>query len=286
MKKIIILGSGGMIGNSILKFLSSKNKYSIFGTTRSSKYSKKLTEKNKYRLFNNLDLEKKKNNLEKIFDEVNPDVVINCVGIVHHSKEIQNIHKVILLNSLLPHTLEKLCKKKKARFINISTDCVFSGIKGNYNENDLPDAPHLYGRSKFLGEVHYGNSVTLRTSLIGHEQKNKYGLLEWFLRQNGNIDGYKKAIFSGLTVIEFARIISDYVIPNNKLKGLYHVSSEPISKYDLLLLIKNIYDKNIDVKPENKKVVIDRSLDSFSFRKITGYLPKQWHLMIQEMKNF
>lgn len=285
MKKILLIGASGMIGNSILTFFSSKNIYSIYATVRSSDSFKRPSGKANYKLFNNLDVEKR-NELKNLFNQVTPDVVINCVGIVKQSKEIKNIYKVISLNSLLPHYLENLCAKYNSRLINISTDCVFSGLKGNYYENDFSDASDIYGRSKFLGEVYYGNTLTLRTSLIGHEYNNTHGLLEWFLSQNENVEGYKKAIFSGLTVIEFAKIISDYVIPNKNLKGLYHLSAMPISKYDLLMLIKKIYGKNINVIPDQKKIVIDRSLNSSSFSKATGYIPKPWPLMIKEMSSF
>ncbi len=285
MKKILIIGASGMIGNSLLAFLLKKNNHSIFATIRSSDTFKAPEGSSKYHLFKNIDVENKKD-LERVFHKVNPDIVINCVGIVKQSKEMKNTYKVIYLNSLLPHYLQNLCTSHSARFINISTDCVFSGLKGNYLEKDLPDATDLYGRSKYLGEVSCGNTITLRTSLIGHEYKNTYGLLEWFLSENKFVEGYKKAIFSGLTVIEFAKIVNEYVLPNNKLTGLYHVSADPICKYDLLLLIKNIYGKNIDIVPENKKMVIDRSINSFSFRKATGFMPKTWSLMIKEMFDF
>lgn len=285
MKKILIIGASGMIGNSLLSFLLKKSNYSISATIRSPDTFKAPKDLSEYHLFKNIDVENKKD-LEKVFIKVNPDIVINCVGIVKQSKEMKNSYKVIYLNSLLPHYLQNLCTSHSARFINISTDCVFSGLKGNYLEKDLPDAPDLYGRSKYLGEVYCGNTITLRTSLIGHEYKNTYGLLEWFLSQNKLVEGYKKAIFSGLTVVEFARIVDEFVLPNNKLMGLYHVSADPICKYDLLLLIKNIYGKNIGIVPENKKMAIDRSINSFSFRKATGFMPKTWPLMIKEMFDF
>ncbi|MDC0579053.1 SDR family oxidoreductase [Candidatus Pelagibacter ubique] len=285
MKKILIIGASGMIGNSLLNFFSKKNSYSIYATIRSYNSFKAPPDSGSYQLFANLDVEKK-SDLESVFSKVVPDVVINCVGVVKQSKEIMNNYRVISLNSVLPHYLESLCARHGARFINISTDCVFSGSRGNYTEDDLPDATDLYGRTKFLGEVYHGNSITLRTSLIGYEYNNTYGLLEWFLSQNVDVEGYKKAIFSGLTVIEFARIINDHVLPNNNLTGLYQLSAVPICKYDLLMLIKNIYGKNINVIPEDKKVVINRSLDSSSFRKATGFLSKPWPLMIKEMKDY
>lgn len=285
MKKILIIGASGMIGSTLLKFLSIKNNHSIFATIKSPNSFKIPNFSGNYQLFSDLDVENK-NDLENIYIKNNPDVVINCVGIVKQSKEIKNNFKVISLNSLLPHYLKNLCTKYSARFINISSDCVFSGSRGNYLEDDLPDATDLYGRSKILGEVYSKNAITLRTSLIGHELNNTYGILEWFLSQSNNVEGYQKAIFSGLTVTEFARIINDYVLPNKKLTGLYHLSSVPICKYDLLMLIKQIYGKRINVIPDDKKVMINRSLNSSKFRKATGFLPKSWSQMIKEMNSF
>lgn len=283
--KILIIGASGMIGNSLLNFFSSKNNFYVFATVRSSTPLNILNNSNNCKLFINVDLNKR-NHLSRIFKQVIPNVVINCAGIIKHSLEISDNLNVISLNSFLPHFLANLSFKYAARFIHLSTDCVFSGSKGNYIEDDIADAIDLYGRSKLLGEVYYGNTITLRTSIIGHELNNAKGLLEWFLSKNENVEGYKKAIFSGLTSREIARVIHDYVIINKDLKGLYHVSADPISKYDLLLLIKDIYGKNINVIPEDKKVVINRSLNSSRFRSATGFSPKPWPLMIKEMHKF
>jgi dTDP-4-dehydrorhamnose reductase len=283
--KILIIGASGMIGNSLLKFFLSKNNFYVFATVKSSIPLGVLNNSNNCQLFTNVDVDKR-NDLSNIFNQVIPDIVINCVGIVKQSIEIKNNLNVISLNSLLPHFLANLSLKYRARFIHISTDCVFSGSKGNYIEDDLPDATDLYGRSKLLGEVYYDNTITLRTSIIGHELNSSNGLVDWFLSKNENIEGYKKAIFSGLTNCEIARVIHDYVIKNADLNGLYHISADPISKYDLLLLIKDIYGKNISVIPDDKKVVINRSLDSSRFRAATGFSPKSWPLMIKEMHSF
>jgi dTDP-4-dehydrorhamnose reductase len=280
--KILIFGSSGMIGHSLLRFLLLKNNYSIFATTRSSV---PLNDINNFKLFTNTNLDNT-NDLLDVFNKVKPDIVINCAGIIKHSIEINNNYNVILLNSLLPHFLANLCSKYQARFIQISTDCVFSGLKGNYTEDDLPDSVDLYGRSKLLGEVYYGNAITIRTSVIGHERNGFKNLLDWFLNQTNNVEGYKKAFFSGLTNLELASVIYEYILTNKDLKGLYHLSSKSISKYDLLLLIKDIYEKNINIIPDDKKMIIDRSLDSSRFCKATGYTPKSWSLMIKEMKSF
>jgi dTDP-4-dehydrorhamnose reductase len=223
--------------------------------------------------------------LQKLFELEKPHVVINCAGLIKQSEEAGDHVTIIYINCLFPHHLANLSLKYNFRLIHISTDCVFSGSKGNYTEDDFPDAQDLYGRSKLLGEVYYGNSITLRTSIIGHELNSSKSLVDWFLSKDKNIEGYKKAIFSGLTAFEIARVIHDYVI-NADLVGLYHLSADPISKYELLLLIKDVYGKTINVIPDDKKVVVNRSLDSSRFRKATGFFPKSWLMMIKELHNF
>jgi dTDP-4-dehydrorhamnose reductase len=176
-----------------------------------------------------------------------------------------------------------VCRTAGARLIHVSTDCVFDGKKGNYTENDISNATDLYGRSKFLGEVAYSpHCVTLRTSIIGHEIKGRLGLIEWFMSQDKKIQGYKNAIFSGFPTIEVAHILRDYILPNQNLTGIYHISSDPISKYELLKLVAEKYDKKIEIEPYDD-FYQNRSLDSSLFRKITGYEPPTWPELIEKM---
>jgi dTDP-4-dehydrorhamnose reductase len=284
MSRILIIGINGMLSNTVLRFFCNKENIEIAGTVRNSSSIKGLVTNKKYSLFDRVCAEDQDSFL-KVFNHFNPDVVINCVGVVKQIKDSNNSLKTLLANSVLPHYLANLSNKYMARFIHISTDCVFSGSKGNYAENDVSDADDLYGRSKLLGEVNHSNAITLRTSIIGPELIGCHSLLNWFLSQNKDIKGFKKAIFSGFPTCEIARIIDEYIIPNSDLHGLYHVSSEPISKLDLLLLVKNIYNKNIKIIPD-EAIKIDRSLDSSLFRKATGFYPKPWKLMIKEMKAF
>jgi dTDP-4-dehydrorhamnose reductase len=166
--------------------------------------------------------------------------------------------------------------------IHFSTDCVFSGKKGNYLESDQSDAEDLYGRTKFLGEVSYPHTVTLRSSIIGRELKARLGLIEWFLCQKGPVHGYKNAIYTGFTTDEMSKILLNVIIPNPALSGVYHVSSDPISKYDLLRLVKEKLNLETEIIPD-EGFRCDRSLDSSRFRSLTGYTPPSWEQMIEEL---
>ena len=187
------------------------------------------------------------------------------------------------INAMLPHRLSRLCGLINAKLIHISTDCVFSGRKGMYAETDVSDAEDLYGKSKYIGEVSdQPHVLTLRTSIIGHELGSSSSLIDWFLSQSGTVKGYSKAIFSGLPTVEVARVIVDYVIPNSDLRGLYHLSVEPIDKYSLLREVARVYEKDMTIIPSDE-LSIDRSLDSTRFRSLVGYVPPSWLDLIKAM---
>ena len=214
---------------------------------------------------------------------IQPELVINCIGLIKQLEPIsQDPLFSISLNALLPHRVSLLCRAAKIRMIHFSTDCVFSGRKGNYSEDDQSDAEDLYGRTKFLGEVQYPHTLTIRTSIIGRELKNHLGIIDWFLAQTGTIKGFQRAIYTGFTTQEMAQIIMKFVIPRPDLKGMYQISSEPISKYDLLMLTKDAFGLTVKILPDNE-FVCDRSLDSSRFRQVTGYNPPTWTEMIGEM---
>jgi len=223
--------------------------------------------------------------LVNLFERTRPDFVINCVGLVKQIDQVHDPLQTIPINSLLPHRLANLCDVAGARLVHISTDCVFSGTKGMYNETNVADANDLYGRSKYLGEVDYPHAITLRTSIIGHELDGARSLVGWFLSQTGSVKGFKRAIFSGLPTVEIAQLICDHVIPHPELHGLYHVSADPINKFDLLTLVAQAYEKTIDINPDDQ-LIIDRSLDSSRFRQATGFIPKAWPELIRSMRNF
>jgi len=219
----------------------------------------------------------------KAVASVQPDVVINCIGIVKQAPLVKDPITTLTINALFPHKLANLCRAARSRLIHISTDCVFSGRKGMYSENDVADAEDFYGRSKLLGEVEGSGCLTLRTSIIGRELKTNNGLVEWFLANRGSrVRGYNRAIYSGFTTLAMARIISDIIKHHAELSGIYHVSSDPISKYDLLCLLRDAYRVQIEIEPY-PDVCIDRSLNSGRFRAMTNFIPPSWPEMIQEM---
>lgn len=282
--RVLLLGASGMLGNAVLRLFAQSPGYQIFGSVRSSGVLRLLPKNLHPNVITGVDVENP-DSLSRLFASVHPDVVINCVGLVKQLAEADDPLAAIPINALLPHRLAQLCAVAGARLVHMSTDCVFSGSKGMYTEADASDAKDLYGRSKYLGEVDYPHAITLRTSIIGHELEGARSLVGWFLAQEGRVKGFKGAIFSGLPTVEIARIIRDYVIPHPELHGLHHVSAQPISKYDLLRLVAQVYGKKIEIDSD-ETFVIDRSLDSTRFRKLTGYNPPVWAELAQTMHQF
>tara|TARA_Y100001968_G_scaffold100812_1_gene90742 strand:- start:16078 stop:16959 length:882 start_codon:yes stop_codon:yes gene_type:complete len=280
-KRILILGASGMLGHTIFKYFSIKDAFVTLGTYRKSQQVKLFPEVLKKRLQLIPDISDEIF-LKEAINDFHPDIVINCVGIVKQLSTIYTPVDFININSLFPHKLSLLCQATNTKLIHFSTDCVFSGDKGMYKESDVPDARDIYGRSKLLGEVSNEDAITIRTSIIGHELLTSHSLINWFLNEKKSIKGYKKAIFSGLPTTEIAQILETYIIYNSSLKGLYHLSSDPINKFDLLSLVAKTYKKEITIEPDSS-VKINRSLDSSVFRKQTGFKPKSWVDLIQEM---
>jgi dTDP-4-dehydrorhamnose reductase len=281
---ILVIGASGMIGSTVLRVLSENKEWAVFGTVRNISVKRFFSTDIGERLVSGIDVEKQ-DSLIKMLDQIRPDVIINCAGLTKHKPEADEPLVAIPINTLMPHRLAGLCKLIGARLIHISTDCVFSGEKGLYVEDDFPDARDVYGKSKQLGELNDSHTITLRTSTIGHELQSQYGLLDWFLAQDQQCKGYRNAIFSGLPTVVFAQVIRDIVIPDSKLAGLYHVAAKPINKFDLLKLIANIYGKKIDIEPEDK-LVIDRSLNAKRFELATGYIAPEWPELINLMHSY
>lgn len=282
--RVLVIGANGMIGSTIFRVLSEDDSLSVYGAVRNTDSKQYFKTEARERIISSGDL-LFDNNLIRLIEHASPDVVINCAGVTKHLPESSDPLISIPMNAVFPHKLESICNAASARLIHISTDCVFSGSAGNYTEEDLTDSVDLYGRSKALGEVAGKHSVTLRTSTIGHEFSSAYGLLEWFLAQEGQCYGYEKAYFSGLPTVVFAEIIRDQVLPNSNLTGLYNVAAKRISKFDLLNMIADVYKKTIEIIPNNE-FSIDRSLDAGKFLRDTGYSAPEWQDMIDTMYKF
>jgi len=278
--RILILGGDGMLGHQLFKQL--KNNHDVWVTLRQD-----LAVYKKFMLFSTentypgIDV-RSPGKLAEVLADFHPDAVVNAVGIVKQLPEASESIPSIEINALFPHRLALLCKDISARMIHLSTDCVFSGKKGNYKESDTSDPDDLYGRTKFLGEITEKHCLTLRTSMIGQELSRKKNLLEWFLAQNETVQGYNKFVFSGFTTLELSRVIENMILNYPDASGIYHVSSDPISKFDLLSLIKEGLKLPIEIIPD-ESFACDRSLDSSKFRQEFNYNPPTWEEMIDEL---
>lgn len=281
---VLVLGATGMLGHTVLRYFAGRKRHAIFGSVRSEAGLRLLPAELRPNIIFGIDVENF-DSLAQLFAEVRPQIVINCIGLVKQLAHAEDPLAALPINSLLPHRLARLCAMSGARLVHISTDCVFSGRKGMYREDDISDAKDLYGRSKYLGEVDYPHAVTLRTSIIGPELNSAHGLVGWFLAQQSGVLGYTKAVFSGLTTVELAQVIHDFVVARTDMRGVYHVSADAIDKYALLRKVAEIYQKTIDITPDNK-VAIDRSLDSTRFKTVTGYKPPNWTELITRMREF
>jgi dTDP-4-dehydrorhamnose reductase len=278
--KILVLGGDGMLGHQLLRRLGAAHE--VYVTLRRNSES--------YASFGLFDAGRTRfgvdarapERLQEAIASTRPDAVINAIGIVKQRAEANDIIQSLEINALLPHRLAVMCGAVGARLVHLSTDCVFSGRRGNYLETDVSDAEDLYGRTKYLGETSGEHCITLRTSIIGRELDRKAGLLEWFLAQRGVVSGYTKAVFSGFTSLEMARIIEKILTTPTPLSGLYHVSSEPISKFELLELIRDALGLPTKIEPYDG-LQCDRSLDSSRFRGAFGYRPPSWKAMVEEL---
>ncbi len=281
-RKVLVLGAAGMLGHVLFGSLSEREELDVRATARRAEaLSRWFPGPLVARIRGGVDADDF-GSVRRALDEAAPDVVVNAIGVVKQRPEAQDPVVAIAVNALFPHRLAAACRAVGARLIHVGTDCVFSGARGHYAEGDVPDAQDLYGRTKLLGEVTGAGCVTLRTSLIGHELSGRRGLVEWFLSREGTVEGFAGAVFSGFPTVEFARIVAERVIPNEELSGLYHVSSDPISKYDLLRLVAERYGKRIGIGRQ-ETFRCDRSLDSGRFRRATGYDPPPWPALVDAM---
>ncbi|CAM4412461.1 MAG: hypothetical protein LEGION0403_FIIPPAGN_00930 [Legionella sp.] len=281
--KILVLGVTGMLGSAVFHtFNQQQSNFTVWGTLRSRENLKYFPSSCHSHLISDIDV-LDFDVLCKVFAQVRPDIVINCIGLIKQLSNAKDPLSALPINAMFPHRLAHLCGLSGARLIHVSTDCVFSGDKGFYTENDKSDAEDLYGKSKFIGELtEFPHAITIRTSIIGHELNSKAALVEWFLSQQSTAKGYVNAIFSGLPTFELARVMRDYVIPKPELCGLYHVVANPINKYELISLIAEIYKKKINIVAD-EEVKIDRSLNGERFKEATGYVAPAWPELITLM---
>lgn len=281
--KILVLGGGGMLGHKLVQVL--RERFEVWATVRSSFAGVEH--------FNIFDREKTiehvtVDNFDSVvnaFGVARPDVVVNCIGVVKQLKAAQDPIVTLSVNSIFPHRAANLCRAANARFITLSTDCVFSGKTGDYSETDLADAVDLYGRSKHLGEVVEQNCLTLRTSIIGRELNTAHSLIEWFLsNQNKRVKGFRRAIYSGLTTLELSEIIMQIIDEKRDLSGMWHVASQPISKFELLELVRDCIRLDIEIEPDDE-FLCDRSLNGSRFAAHVGIPVSSWNNMIEKMAN-
>lgn len=279
--RILILGGTGMLGHTLWQYFSLRFS-DTYTTIRQSRAAY-----DKYELFTS----------DKVIDSVDvvdfqmltgimkcikPDFILNCIGLTKRCKEADIAIHAITLNALLPHKLAEWGKNNSAKVVNFSTDCVFDGGQGNYTEESPTNATDLYGKTKALGEIQGENALTLRSSFIGTELHAGTELLEWFLSQTGVVKGFKNAIYSGLTTLELSRIIENIMVNHPGVTGIYNISSDPISKFDLLMLIKEKMHLDVEIVPD-ETVRCNRSLDSTKFRKEFSYTPPTWEVMVDEL---
>ena len=271
-----------MLGNAVFRVFDEDPAYEAWGTLRSAASLRYFPQHCQAHLLSGVDV-LDQDGVVAVLAQVRPHVVINCIGLIKQLADAKDPLTALPINAMLPHRLARLCELAGARLIHVSTDCVFSGRKGGYSEGDLSDAEDLYGKSKYIGELHdLPHAITLRTSIIGHELGSSFALVDWFLTQQGSVNGFARAIFSGLPTVELARVMKDFVVPHPQLNGLYHVAAEPIAKLDLLQLVAAQYGKLIEIRPDDS-LVIDRSLDGSRFCEATGYVAPAWPELIRRM---
>jgi dTDP-4-dehydrorhamnose reductase len=282
--KVVVLGGAGMLGHKMFQVL----RQLLPGTVCTVREDLSVSP------FNNIDLLQGEDviraldvtdfaGLASTLAGLRPGFIVNAVGVIKQRAEAYDPVASITINSLLPHRLAEIAAKWGGRVIHFSTDCVFSGKKGGYTEEDPPDAEDLYGRTKFLGEVAGPNALTLRTSIIGRELTEHRSLLDWFLSQEGKvIRGYRRVIYSGVTTNHLAEVVARIIVDHPALSGLYQVASTPISKCDLLRLIRGAYGCEVQIEPDDS-VVSDRSMKSDKLHNAIGYVSPPWADMARQL---
>ena len=277
--RILILGIDGMIGHKIAQSLSYD--YEVIGSTRKDINFQKIG------LYKGLLY--KKDFLEydynSFLNKILPDVIINCIGITTRRGISNNISNTDFINSQLPHKISEWASINNKKLIQFSTDCVFSGKRGNYLDDDKPDADDIYGLSKAKGEINNNNTLTIRCSMIGREIYNHTELFEWlYSMKNKEISGYTNVIYSGVTTFWMGQVINKLFSDKINLNGIYNVASKPISKYELLFKLSNAFKLNVNIIP-NPNIKSNKVLISKKFTEITDINTPNWDELIGEFKN-
>jgi dTDP-4-dehydrorhamnose reductase len=280
--RILILGVSGLIGHKLLQELSSN--FEVFGTLHKSKVQYgNLSLFSGNNIIENIDVAEFEI-LKDVLYAVNPDVILNCVGITKRKIIVNNPLNALIINSVFPHQLANWAKINHKRVIHFSTDCVFDGRIGNYNELSLTTAEDTYGRTKALGEINYDHSLTIRSSFIGQELFDRTELLDWFLAQNGKqIKGFKNTFYSGVSTIFMARVITNIISNFPDLSGLYQLAPEKsISKYELLNIAQKAFNVNIEIIPDEEHVHRP-TLDASKLKNEINLIIPSWKEMMQEL---
>jgi len=283
--RVLILGGTGMLGHMLWKYLFKRlpDTYATIRKSRNTCEGDGLFSSS--RVIDSIDVSDFAE-LTGVLKCVKPDFILNCIGITKRKEDSSEAVHAIVLNALLPHKLVVWGENNSAKIINFSTDCVFDGRHGGYTEESPTNATDLYGKTKALGEIQGNNALTLRSSFIGTELGAGTELLEWFLSRTGTtVYGFKNAIYTGLTTLELSRIIETILIKYPDANGIYNISSDPITKFDLLMLIKDKMHLDVDVIPD-ETFRCDRSLNSIKFRKEFNYTPPTWETMIDELSKY
>jgi len=284
--RILVLGGEGMLGHKMFQILSarhSQTRCSIFGSLNDPFYRSISLFRSSQTLenINVMNLP----GLQLLLEAERPDIIVNCVGIVKQRHEAKLPIPSIIINSLLPHLLAEWSRGWGGRLIHFSTDCVFSGKKGDYHEDDPSDAEDLYGKSKYLGEAAGKNVLTLRTSIIGRELDNFSSLLEWFLSQTGKtVKGFRRVVYSGVTTNYLAELVAKIISEYPGLSGLFQVTAPPISKYDLLVRLRRAFRLDVEIIADDSEVS-DRSMNGERLRSATHYPEPNWDDLINKLTN-
>jgi dTDP-4-dehydrorhamnose reductase len=282
--KTLILGGTGQLGHKLFQQLGRRfpeTMCTVRGRIKGSPYCR-VPLFQAGRVVEGIDVSDS-GKLERLLLQLRPDFIVNCIGVIKQRDAITSHIATITINSLLPHQLAKLSSDWGGRLIHFSTDCVFSGRRGMYKESDLSDAEDLYGKTKFLGETAEANALTIRTSIIGRELACHHSLLEWFLsNEGGSIKGYRKSIYSGVTTNHLAEVVTNIILTYPLLRGVYQVVGDPISKYELLCLLRDAYSVNVTIESVDGEN-LDRSMDGSRFKQMTGYICPTWPILVEQL---